>query len=413
MLARHYKGKKIGDEVFNTSQRAKAAMEKYGKDMVVNATLGSLYDENENLVVFDVVKDMYHNLPLTEFTAYAPHFTGSAQYKESVKKAILGENYREEYQEYSMAVMGTPGGTGALSSSIRNYLNYGDKVLLPKRMWGPYKSIALESGGSFDIYELFNAAGGFHLGSFEEKVQELADKQENVVVVINDPCQNPTGYKLTEEEWLAVMDILRKACQKANIILIKDIAYRDFDIHLYSERKILEELPENLLIIYAFSLSKALGVYGMRVGAQLAISKKEEVIEEFEAAAACSCRTTWSNISRGGMEMFATIMQTPSLRNSLLRQQEQYRNLLEQRASIFMEEAERYGLEVFPYRSGFFLTVPVGEKVREVMMALEEKNIFTVIFDDALRIAICGIPTRKLVGLAKKIKRTIEEIRGE
>lgn len=412
MLAKHYTGKKISDQVFATSQRAKAAMEKFGKEAVVNATLGSLYDENENLVVFDVVKDMYHNLPLTEFTAYAPHFTGSNQYKESVKKAILGEGYREEYQEFHLAVIGTPGGTGAITSSVRNYLNYGDKLLLPKRMWGPYKAIARECGGSYDCYELFNEKGGFHLQSFEEKITALAKQQENVVVIINDPCQNPTGYKLTEEEWGKVMEILRKACDLANIILIKDIAYRDFDIQLYSERKILENLPSNFLCIYAFSLSKALGIYGMRVGAQMAISSNPELIEEFENAAAFSCRTTWSNISRGGMEMFSLIMQTPSLHSSLLRQQEQYRNLLEQRASIFMEEAERYGLEVFPYQSGFFLTIPVGEKVKEVVEELEKKNIFTVVFDDAIRIAICGIPTIKLVGLAKKIKRTIENLKG-
>lgn len=412
MLAKHCVGKKLGDEVFAASQRAKAAILEFGKEAVVNATLGSLYDENEDLVVFDVVRDMYHTLPLTEFTAYAPHFTGSNQYKESVKKAILGEGYREEYREFYTSVIGTPGGTGAIASSVKNYMNYGDKLLLPKRMWGPYKAIAKESGGEFDCYELFDEEGGFHLKSFEEKVTELSKKQENVVIIINDPCQNPTGYKLTEEEWLAVMEILKKACQAANIILIKDIAYRDFDIQLYSEKKTLENLPENLLCIYAFSLSKALGIYGMRVGAQMAISTNPKIIEEFEAAAAFSCRTCWSNISRGGMEMFSLIMQTPSLQKSLLRQQEQYRNLLEQRASIFMEEAQRHGLDVFQYRSGFFLTVPVGERVREVVQELEKQNIFTVIFDDAIRIAICGIPTIKLVGLAKKIKRTIENLKG-
>lgn len=412
MLAKHYIGKKMTDEVFETSQRAKAAILKYGKDVVINATLGALYDENGDLVVFDVVKDMYHTLPLSEFTAYAPHFTGSEQYKESVKKAILGEEYREEYQEFYISVIGTPGGTGAIASSVKNYLNRGDKVLLPKRMWGPYKGIALESGGSYDCYELFDEKGSFNLQSFEEKLMELASKQENVVVIINDPCHNPTGYKLTEEEWMNVMVILRSACASTNIILIKDIAYRDFDIQLYSQRKVLDNLPANLLCVYAFSLSKALGIYGMRVGAQMAISSNREIIEEFEAAAAFSCRTTWSNISRGGMEIFSLIMQSSSLHKNLLREQEEYRNLLEQRASIFMEEAERYELKVFPYRSGFFLTIPVGENVREIVKELEKQNIFTVIFDDAIRIAICGIPTIKLVGLAKKIKRTIENLKG-
>ncbi|KXA16913.1 aminotransferase, class I/II [Fusobacterium equinum] len=412
MLAKHYQGKKLNDEVFATAQRAKAAIDKYGKEAVFNATLGSLYDEEENLVVFDVVRQMFRELPLTEFTAYAPHFTGSAGYKESVKQSVLGEDYEKEYPNYYFSVIGTPGGTGALSNTIKNYLNYGDKVLLPKRMWGPYKAMAKEAGGSFDCYELFDEEGKFHLASFEEKVNLLSEQQENLIVIINDPCQNPTGFKLSREEWLSVMKILKKASNKANIILLKDIAYQDFDTLEYREENILSDLPGNILVVYAFSLSKALGIYGMRAGAQLAVSSKKEWMEEFDTSATFSCRATWSNASRGGMEMFVKIMETPHLKRKLLEEQQKYRDLLLERADIFLREAEECGLEVLPYKSGFFLSVPIGEKVRELITELEKQNIFTIIFDDAIRIAICGLPKRKLKGLAKKIKDTIENIRG-
>ncbi|EHO18908.1 hypothetical protein HMPREF9466_02031 [Fusobacterium necrophorum subsp. funduliforme 1_1_36S] len=164
-------GKKFSDEVFSTAQRAKEAIDKYGKEAVFNATLGSLYDEEENLVVFDVVRQMFRELPLTEFTAYAPHFTGSEAYKETVKKTVLGESYRKEYPNYFFSVIGTPGGTGALSNTIKNYLNHGEKILLPERMWGPYKAMAKEAGGSFDCYALFNEKNTFHLSNFEEKVK--------------------------------------------------------------------------------------------------------------------------------------------------------------------------------------------------------------------------------------------------
>ncbi|SRR3712207_2905623 len=412
MLAKHYQGKKFSDEVFSTAQRAKEAMDKYGKEAVFNATLGSLYDEEENLVVFDVVKQMFRELPLTEFTAYAPHFTGSEAYKESVKKSVLGKHYQEEYPNYFFSVIGTPGGTGALSNTIKNYLNHGEKILLPERMWGPYKAMAREVGGSFDCYQLFNEKNTFHLSNFESKIKELSEKQDSLIVVINDPCQNPTGFKLSQGEWLAVMKILKEATQKTNVILIKDIAYKDFDTSEYEEKTVLSELPENMLVVYAFSLSKSLGIYGMRAGAQLAISSSKECVEEFETAAAFSCRATWSNASRGGMEMFVKIMETPSLKRQLREEQKKYEKLLLERAEIFMTEAKECHLDILPYRSGFFLTVPVGEKIREVTKELEGQNIFTIVFDDAIRIAICGIPKRKLNGLAKKIKDTIESLKG-
>ncbi|HEY9575811.1 MAG TPA: aminotransferase class I/II-fold pyridoxal phosphate-dependent enzyme [Lachnospiraceae bacterium] len=412
MLAKHYQGKQFSDEVFSTAQRAKEAMDKYGKESVFNATLGSLYDEEENLVVFDVVRQLFHELPLTEFTAYAPHFTGSEAYKESVKKSVLGENYQKDYPNYFFSVIGTPGGTGALSNTIKNYLNHGEKILLPERMWGPYKAMAKEVGGSFDCYRLFNENSAFHLSNFEGKVKELSEKQESLIVVINDPCQNPTGFKLSQEEWLAVMKILKEASQKTNVVLIKDIAYKDFDTPEYGEEIILSDIPENLLVVYAFSLSKSLGIYGMRAGAQLAVSSSKEWMDEFETAAAFSCRATWSNASRGGMEMFAKIIETPSLKQRLLEEQKKYEKLLLERADIFITEAKECDLDILPYKSGFFLTIPVGEKVRETITELEKQNIFTIVFDDAIRIAICGIPKRKLKGLAKKIKDTIETLKG-
>jgi len=36
--------------------------------------------------------------------------------------------------------------------------------------------------------------------------------------------------------------------------------------------------------MYAFSLSKSLSIYGMRIGAQIAVSSSEEVIQEFKDA---------------------------------------------------------------------------------------------------------------------------------
>ena len=46
----------------------------------------------------------------------------------------------------------------------------------------------------------------------------------------------------------------------------------------------------------------------MRVGAQVALSTSKKVIEEFYDANSFSCRSTWSNISRGGMKMFSNII---------------------------------------------------------------------------------------------------------
>ena len=144
--------------------------------------------------------ETYKELPPEEIAGYASAFTGSPEYKESVRRAILGDNYAEEFKNHYMEVIGTPGGTGAVSNSVKNYLNEGDTLLLPKWLWSPYILMASERKGDCEYYTIFDENGEFDINNFSEKIFKLAEKQDNVVVIINDPCQNPTGYKLTIDE---------------------------------------------------------------------------------------------------------------------------------------------------------------------------------------------------------------------
>lgn len=414
MLAKGMESRNLVDKVFSVAKKAKEAAEKLGDEKVVNATIGSLYNENGKLVVLKSVTETYKELPPEEIAGYASAFTGSPEYKESVKISILGENYKEEFKSHYMEVIGTPGGTGAVSNSVKNYLNEGDTLLLPKWLWSPYILMASERKGDCEYYTIFDENGKFDLNDFSEKIFKLAEKQDNVVVIINDPCQNPTGYKLTIDEWKSVLDIFKKATENANIILINDIAYIDFDDRNEEEKKEYRDLFKNLsskiLVIFAFSISKALTSYGLRVGAQLALSSDKGIIDEFEKANSYSCRSTWSNISRGGMKMFSDIILNEEKHKVLKEEREMYRLLIKERADIFLKEAEECGLKLLPYKTGFFLTIPTGELTDKVAEVLERENIYTVVLDEGIRIAVCSVTKKKITGLAGRIKKAIDKV---
>lgn len=413
MLAKGLEERNLVDKVFSIAKKAKDAAAKYGDEKVVNATIGSLYSEDGKLVVLKAVDKAYRELPPEEFAGYASAFTGSPEYKESVKISVLGKDYEKEFADHFMSVIGTPGGTGAVSNSVKNYLNEGDTLLLPKWLWSPYILMANERKGDCDYYEMFDENNQFDLKDFAERVNRLAEKQDNVVIIINDPCQNPTGYKLSIEEWKKTFEILTAATEKANIILINDIAYIDFDDRTEAEKKEYRELFKNLnekiLVIFAFSLSKSLTSYGLRVGAQLALSKNQGVISEFEKANSYTCRSTWSNISRGGMKMFSNIMLDEANYKMLVEEREAYRELIRERADIFIKESAECGLKLLPYKSGFFLTIPTEELTDKVAEILERENIYTVVLDRGIRIAVCSVPKKKIYGLAGRIKAAINE----
>ena len=56
VAAKHAKGKAAQDKIFAASAAAGEAMKKYGKDAVVNATIGAILDEEEKLVCLPTVE---------------------------------------------------------------------------------------------------------------------------------------------------------------------------------------------------------------------------------------------------------------------------------------------------------------------------------------------------------------------
>ena len=181
--------------------------------------------------------------------------------------------------------MATPGGTGALRNVISNYSEDGDKVLTSDWHWAPYNTIAGEIGRSVETFEFFTEEGKFNSADFKKRVNELLGKQESLVIILNTPAHNPTGYSLTLEDWDSVTEILGdEASVGKAVALVIDAAYIDFAGDEEEYRRFfpkLERLPENVISVIAYSLSKTFTLYGTRCGAMICVAKTEPIAEEF------------------------------------------------------------------------------------------------------------------------------------
>ena len=82
MIAKDLGERKLVDKVFSVAKKAKDAMSELGEEKVVNATIGSLYDETGKLAVLDTAMKVYKELPPKEIAGYASAFTGTPEYKE-------------------------------------------------------------------------------------------------------------------------------------------------------------------------------------------------------------------------------------------------------------------------------------------------------------------------------------------
>ena len=74
----------IVDNVFKIVSLANEAIAKKGKENIVNATIGSLYDEDGNLVALDTVFNTYNSLDNRTKAKYASSFSGNPNFRQQV-----------------------------------------------------------------------------------------------------------------------------------------------------------------------------------------------------------------------------------------------------------------------------------------------------------------------------------------
>lgn len=398
----------IVDTVFAIVNKAKEAKKTYGEDAVTDATIGSLYTEAGELAALDCVFDSLKNLDNKVLASYAAGFTGNPDFRQKVIDWVLDGNSRL-YKE----VIATPGGTGAVAMTIQECLDPGQTVVLPEIAWVSYNLMAQMNNLEVAKYSLFDG-DRFNMDSFREVCTKTMEKQGKLVVVINDPCHNPTGYSMTREEWEEVIAFLNGCSKKCPVVLLNDIAYIDFAFGQKEAKKyfsVFDDISDNMAVVVAFSLSKSMTSYGMRCGAAILMAKNPEIVNQLKTVFEKDARATWSNVNNGAMAMFVDVLDNRLEDYDAERQK--YVALLKERSEIFRNEADAAGLAYYPYREGFFVTLSMDNDLRDrYHEALMENNIFTVKVNKGIRVAICSMPVAKVKGLAGRMKKILDEVQA-
>ncbi len=407
-IKQHVDATPIIDNVFAIVGLAQAAKAKYGADKIIDATIGSLNDEEGNLVAFDSVFNHYNEIDNKAKAKYASSFSGNADYKHQVYAWVT----QDIKLNLAHKVIATPGGSGAVSTTINDILDSGDTLVIPEIAWGSYKLMATMSNIKTTTYSLFHE-GGFNVENFREVCQNIMDKEGKVLAIINDPCHNPTGYSLSQTEWEQVIAIINELSQKGPFVLLNDIAYIDFAYDFKTSRNYLStfnHISDQVLIIIAFSCSKTMTSYGLRCGAALLLAKSEESVRQVEIVMEKSARALWSNIPNAAMDNF--VYTTTIGYDAFDQEKAHYVNLLKQRSELFTCEAKKVGLSHYPYKEGFFVTLDIADPnlLNAYHELLLKENIFTVKVNKGIRVGLCSLSIAKTRGLATKMKQILDSL---
>ena len=189
------------------------------------------------------------------------------------------------------------------------------------------------------------------------------------------------------------------------------MAYIDFCDEKFDRRAFMEKfagLEENILILFAFSASKGYTMYGLRNGALLCVTSKEEIAKEFFYTNLHSNRGTWSNGTKGAMKVLTDIINDENVGKPFYEDREHYVKLLRKRADVFLEKSSEVGLELYPYKDGFFVCIPCKNPL-EACEKLMKNNVFAIPLQTGLRFAVCAVSEDKCMVAPKKIKEVLAE----
>ncbi len=396
------------DKIFGVSQLAKAAVAKHGRENVTNATIGALIDDNGELIVLSSMIEVLKEMSPADFAEYAP-IAGVPEYLEVLPRAAFGDSRPDGYIE----ACATPGGTGTIRNTISCYSRFGDKILTSNWFWSPYNIIATEIGRKLETYEMFNEDDHFNTEGFEGKIREILAEQDSLVIIFNAPAHNPTGYTPSDDEWDAIVDVLKRcAVPGKKITFLLDIAYIDFAGDSVKAREFLPKfgnLPENILVIAGFSASKGFTFYGLRTGAMLCITPNKEIAEEFKRVTSFASRGSWSNCVRAGQLAIARVFHDDALLAKVFEERKVYEELLAARCAAFKEASAEAGLRTCPFSGGFFVTIPCedDDRVNEILF---EDNIFGIAIGGGVRIAISAVSEDACRRIPAKIAAAIQRI---
>ncbi len=400
LIASH-RNRPTDDPIFSLDREAQERAKK--GEAVINATIGVLLADDGKLSLMPTVNKLLKEIPETEWSAYAP-IAGLAPYTQAVCDDLFAE--LPALRPWAVAAA-TPGGSGALRHAIANYLEPGQALLTTSSYWAPYGTLADESDRKVETFNTFASDGTFDLAALDQAIAKQIGSQGRVLLFLNDPCHNPSGYSLSDAEYGELTKILVKHGATAPVTVLIDAAYAVYAADGARPLRHLGAIADTIQVLVAWSASKTFALYGMRVGAIVGLVPDEKKRIATQAAFSYSCRGTWSNCNRGGQTLVAKVLASPELHAAVKTERAELVANLDRRVALFNEHAKKAGLRYPRYDGGFFVSVfDENPKARGAQMRAE--GVFVVPQATSLRIALCAVRASDIPRLVEAFARPLQ-----
>jgi aspartate/methionine/tyrosine aminotransferase len=341
--------------ILTQSAEAKEKAHKY------NATIGMAMEKGHTMHLPSVMA-MIDGLKPEEALTYAPSF-GIMPLRSAWKDEMIKKNPSLGAQSISLPVV-THAITHGMSVIADMWVDPGDAIILPDKMWGNYNMIfAVRRGAKILNFSFFDGEGNFNIEAFEKCVRAEAKKRDKIIVILNFP-NNPTGYTVTLQEGDKIADILADLAQNGtNVLALTDDAY----FGLFYEDAVLKESifsrlvgrNPRLMAVKLDGATKENYVWGLRVGfityGSCLNGDYAAVYDALERKTAGAVRGSISNASHLGQSIILKSLQA----DTYSAEKEEKFQIMKERAlevkRVLADSKYDSAWDVYPFNSGYFM----------------------------------------------------------
>jgi aromatic-amino-acid transaminase len=376
-------------------------------DPILGVTEAYVADKNPKKVNLGVgvYTDDAGKIPLLECVRHAesvPHrgylpIDGLGAYDKAVQELVFGS--RRE----NIVTVQALGGTGGLriGADLLKRINPDATVWISDPSWENHRQLFEAAGFTVNSYPYYDSkTHGLNFPAMRAALEGLA---AGSIVVLHACCHNPTGVDLTEEQWQAVLEIVRSR----GLVPFLDLAYQGFAESLeadgYAARLFAEAMSP---VFLSSSFSKSFSLYGERVGALSVVAASAEEAVRVLSQVKRVVRANYSNPPTHGSQVVATVLATPNLRSLWDRELGVMRERMKAMRKLLVEKIKArvpsadFGF-VLKQRGMFSYSGLTAAQVRRLR---DEYSIYTI---DTGRICIAALTTKNVDYVADAIAEVI------
>ncbi|HGX9062703.1 TPA: aromatic amino acid transaminase [Escherichia coli] len=361
----------------------------------VNLSIGLYYNEDGIIPQLQAVAEARLNAQPHGASLYLP-MEGLNSYRHAIAPLLFGADH-PVLQQQRVATIQTLGGSGALKVGADFLKRYFPEsgVWVSDPTWENHVAIFAGAGFEVSTYTWYDeATNGVR---FNDLLATLKTLPARSIVLLHPCCHNPTGADLTNDQWDAVIEILKAR----ELIPFLDIAYQGFGAGMEEDAYAIRAIASaGLPALVSNSFSKIFSLYGERVGGLSVMCEDAEAAGRVLGQLKATVRRNYSSPPNFGAQVVAAVLNDEALKASWLAEVEEMRTRIlamrQELVKVLSTEMPERNFDYLLNQRGMFSYT--GLSAAQVDRLREEFGVYLIASG---RMCVAGLNTANVQRVAK------------